>query len=81
MQSVLGFGMGLVTIPLLVFAGISLPVAIGVLMPNVLVQTVVCSWQHREQLAWRDALHVFLFRSLGLPLGIVALKGVTEAGE
>ena len=62
-QSVIGFGMGLVVVPLLVFAGIGLPVAIGVLMPNVLVQTLFCSWQHREELAWRDAVQVLLLGS------------------
>ncbi len=33
-QSTLGFGMGLVSIPLLVFSGVPLPTAIGLLLPN-----------------------------------------------
>ncbi len=73
--------MGLVVVPLLVFAGVGLPVAIGVLMPNVLVQTLFCSWQYRTQLAWRDAVQVLIFRALALPIGILTLKLVSDAGQ
>jgi uncharacterized membrane protein YfcA len=50
-------------------------------MPNVVVQTLFCTWQHREQLAWRDAVQVVLYRAMALPAGIFALKLVTEAGQ
>ena len=80
-QSVLGFGMGLVAVPLLVLTGVALPVAIGLLMPNVLVQTAFSNWQYRHQLPWRQAGQVYVLRVLALPLGILALRGIAGAGQ
>ncbi len=65
----------------MVLAGVPLPMAIGALLPNVLVQTSFSSWQHRSQLPWHDAVQMLLIRAAGLPLGILTLKTITDAGQ
>jgi uncharacterized protein len=80
-QSTVGFGMGVVAIPLLVHAGFSLPLAIGALLPNVLVQTAFSCWRHRRELPWADALSMSIWRYLSLPLGIWTLGVVAEQGQ
>jgi uncharacterized membrane protein YfcA len=77
-QGTVGFGLGLVAIPLLVWAGLSLPTAIGVTLPVVLVQTSFNCWQCRRELPWREALPMFLLRAVSMPLGVWLLGEVAE---
>ncbi len=80
-QATLGFGMGLVAIPLLVWGGFSLPQAIGVLIPNVLVQTAFGCWRFRRELPWSDVGPISVVRLLALPIGVLLLGLVAEQGQ
>ena len=79
-QSSIGFGMGIVSVPLLVSNGCSLPIALAVLMPNVLLQTAVSCWRLRAHLPWRDSWRLVVWRLTSLPLGIYLLTLVSARG-
>ena len=80
-QTVVGFGMGVVSIPLLVWAGWRVPEAIGILLPNVLIHTLVSCWLIRQSLPWSDAVRIFLWRLIGLGLGIGLLWKIDQYGQ
>ncbi|MCA9152192.1 MAG: sulfite exporter TauE/SafE family protein [Planctomycetales bacterium] len=80
-QSTLGFGMGMVATPLLVWnGGFTLPQAIGMLVPNILAQTLFGCWRYRRELPWDAVWEVCAYRYLGLPAGVIALVFVAEQG-
>jgi uncharacterized membrane protein YfcA len=68
-QAAIGFGAGLFAIPLVVLLGKSLPEAVGMTLPVVLMQTGFNIWQLRRQFQWRHAAAVSIFRIVSLPLG------------
>lgn len=73
--------MGIVSIPLLVFAGIELPVAVGVCLVNVFVQSSINCWGHRSELPWRDAVEIVGLRLIGMPFGIYGLRLISDSGQ
>ena len=77
-QGAVGFGMGLFSIPLLVWTGLSLPEAIGSTLPAVCVQTCFNCWQHRSELPWRETWPLFLLRVTFLPVGVFLLYRIAE---
>ena len=80
-QSVIGFGMGVVAIPLLVWGGFSLPEAIGMVLPNVLLQTAMNCWQNRRNLPWADVGVMFALRIVSIPIGVFVLHYLSDSGE
>lgn len=80
-QSAIGFGMGIVAIPLLVSGGAPLPIAMSLLMPNVLIQTMVSCWRLREHLPWSESWQVVIWRLVSLPLGVFLLKIASAQGQ
>ena len=80
-QATLGFGMGIVAVPLMVWSGLDLPDAIAALLPNVAVQTSLGCWRNRDVLPWRDVLFLSLWRVLGLPGGVLLLGVVASQGQ
>lgn len=80
-QSVIGFGMGVVAIPLLVWGGFSLPEAIGMVLPNVLLQTTMNCWQNRRHLPWADVGVMFVLRVISIPIGILVLRYLSDSAE
>lgn len=82
LQSVIGFGMGVVTIPIIVWMGISVENAVTVLIPCVFCQTLFNCFQNRRNLPWNEVKSVFLLRLIGLPIGIVTLHwSVTQSQD
>jgi uncharacterized membrane protein YfcA len=73
-QTAVGFGAGLVAIPLLVWLGLPLPGAIAAMYGLVAVHTTYNLWRHRRAghgpLPLRDALRMSLSRWAFLPLGV-----------
>lgn len=69
-QAAVGFGAGLFAIPVLVWAGLTLPQATGAVMPGVLAQTLWNCYRVRAQLPWRATLPLFIWRGLALPIGV-----------
>lgn len=73
-QASIGFGAGMVSVPLLVLAGVPLHQAMGLILPSNSVQTAVNCWQHRREL--EGQLHWFMFglRVCALVVGVGVLK-------
>lgn len=80
-QSVLGFGMGIVSIPLLVWGGFTLPQAIIMVLPNVFLQTSMNCWQNRGHLPWREVSWFFLLRMISMPAGVLLLRYMSNSGQ
>ena len=77
-QAAVGFGAGLFSVPLLVWLRVPLPVAVGLVLTLVIVQTGFNCWQHRTELPWRSVLPVFLLRGASLPVGVALMYAVTQ---
>lgn len=80
-QSAIGFGMGIVAIPLIVSGGAPLPIAMGILMPNVLIQTLVSCWRLRRELPWAASWQIVMWRLVGLPVGLYVLTRISAQGQ
>ncbi|PIE22390.1 MAG: hypothetical protein CSA62_12850 [Planctomycetota bacterium] len=72
-QSAVGFGAGMFSVPLMLWAGLDLPVAISVLLSVVFFQTAWQSWSYRKVMPYRAVGTMALPRLLGTPLGIWVL--------
>ena len=81
LQGVLGFGIALFALPLMVWAGVSLPVAIAVVQVTAMSQMGWGCWRYRDQIAWKPALGVNACRVLGQPLGWASLVWLVAAGQ
>ncbi len=80
-QSVLGFGMGIVSIPLLVWGGFTLPQAIIMVLPNVFLQTAMNCWQNRGHIPWREVGWFFGLRMISMPVGVLILRYMSTSGQ
>lgn len=77
-QGAAGFGFGLVTTPLLLWAGLPLPVAVTMMLTGTLVQTGAACFRHRRDILWRDAWGMMSMRTLGMPIGLAAMVWVSQ---
>ena len=80
-QAAVGFGAGMVATPLMLWVGLSLPEAIGVLCSGVLVQTGYKTWRYRREVPWPEVLTMTWARLIGYGPGFVALYGLAGAGR
>ena len=81
LQGTVGFGMALFAVPLIVWAGVPLPVTIAAVMTGAAVQMGVGGWRLRDHISWRPVVGVNLCRLLTLPLGWLTLIAVVAAGS
>ena len=79
LQSIIGFGMGVLTIPLFVWLGVRLDAAVGLLVPSVLYQTSFNCWQNRNVLPWTDVWKPYLMRLACLPIGVWTLATIADS--
>lgn len=79
-QSAVGFGAGLFAVPLLVWAGLELPVAIATTLTVVFFQTGFQSWLYRNQMPKGAIGRMLVPRLVGAPLGILVL-GLLDARD
>ena len=79
LQSIIGFGMGVLTIPLFVWLGVRLDAAIGLLVPSVLYQTGFNCWQNRALMPWKDVWRPYLMRLACLPIGVWVLSSIADS--
>jgi uncharacterized membrane protein YfcA len=79
LQSIIGFGMGVLTIPIFVWLGVGLETAVGLLVPSVLFQTSFNCWQNRELLPWKDVWLPYLLRLTFLPIGVWVLSHIKNS--
>ncbi|MEX0653561.1 MAG: sulfite exporter TauE/SafE family protein [Phycisphaeraceae bacterium] len=81
LQSAVGFGFGLMAIPLMIWAGVPLPMAVTVLAIATVAQMGWSCWQYRVDLAWRPAIPMVVVRLVSLPAGVYLLSLLAEADE
>ena len=74
LQSIIGFGMGVLTIPIFIWLGMPLHHSVALLVPCVFFQTLVNSTQNREKIPWRHLVIAFIPRVIGLFFGILILR-------
>ncbi len=77
-QSLTGFGLALVSMPLLSMV-MSLPQATALVAVVSLGVEVVILWQHRAHLRWQPVRRLILASWIGVPLGVVLLRQLPEA--
>lgn len=80
LQSAVGFGMGLVTVPLLLWTGRSLPEAVAILLGASAVQNAYGTWTVRSIVPWRTTLGVATGQWVFVPLGVLAMGALAAAG-
>lgn len=81
LQSTVGFGLGLFAIPLLLLAGIEMPVALSMLPVSILVQTGWNAYKYREHIAWGQVAVFSAWRLLGLIPGLWILIRLAAAEQ
>ncbi len=81
LQGAIGFGAGMIAVPLIVWLGVDLPVVIAALYAAVTLQVVLGCWQYRSHIPWRSVIQVSVWRFVGVPLGIFVLMTLAEAGR
>ena len=79
-QGATGFGFGLVTTPLLLWAGLSLPVSVTMVLTGTLVQTAAGCWRHRQDIVWADTGGMMAMRTLAMPVGLAVMVWVDGQG-
>ncbi|MEM1107623.1 MAG: sulfite exporter TauE/SafE family protein [Planctomycetota bacterium] len=79
-QGAVGFAYGLIATPLLLWAGLPLPEAVGAVGGAGLVQTATGCWKFRRHIVWRDLPGLAAGRTLGLPFGILVMAWLTAGG-
>ncbi len=81
LQGAVGFGAGLVAIPLLLWAGFGLPESIAAVLVVGIVQTAWNCWQYRGHIAWRSTLTIAALRLSMLPAGYWLMTKLDDAGR
>jgi uncharacterized membrane protein YfcA len=81
LQGAVGFGSGLLAIPLIVWAGLNLDEAVTVLLTSVFVQTAVSCWQYRHHCPWRTVVNMSAVRIASMPPGVWVLTQIVDAGR
>ncbi len=77
-QSLTGFGLALVSMPLLSMV-MSLPQATALVAAVSLGVEMVILWQHRAHLRWQPVRRLVLASFVGVPLGVILLRRLPEA--
>ncbi len=72
-QGALGFGSAIVALPILVWGGLTLPVAVAAVLVSVVVQTAEGTWRFRDALVPRDVGVMLVLRMIGLPVGLALM--------
>ncbi len=80
-QGAVGFAYGMIAIPVLLWAGLSLPQAVALVSMTVIVQTAAGVWRFRRHVVWRDLPGVAAGRFAGLPAGLWLMAVLDGAGR
>jgi uncharacterized protein len=80
LQGAVGFGMALFALPVMVWVGVELPVAIAVVQVTAITQMAWGCWAYREHIDWRPAVGVNACRLVTLPLGVLTLVYLVAQG-
>ena len=80
-QGAIGFALGMIAVPLLIDAGYSPSQAIALTTLAIGIQVLFGSWQLRAHIPWQEVKLAALVRYATVPLGIVALLLLEDAGS
>ena len=78
LQSMIGFGMGLLAIPALVWGGMPLPHAVAIVVGGGLAQLCIGLWRVRRDIDVGTAVHVGIASWLAIPLGVAVMVELTQ---
>jgi uncharacterized membrane protein YfcA len=81
LQGAVGFGIGLFSIPLLVWFGVPLPSTVAIIVVASGLQTAWSWFKTREHMDWRDPLPISAIRLLSLPAGLIVLGILSTQGQ
>ena len=81
LQSTVGFGGGLVSIPILLFAGFELPAAVAISLVAGFVHTAYNCYRFRAHIPWPYAIPMILYRIPMLPIGLYLMTLINDAGQ
>lgn len=79
-QTALGFGFGLVLVPLLLALGRTLPEAVAITLGASLWQTTLGLYAVRAEIRWKAALPLALGQWIALPIGLAAMELLASGG-
>ena len=79
-QTVVGFGMGMVSIPLLLWAGFPLPSAVALTVGAALVQLAIGTHAVRAEVVWRESFGYATFQALAVPVGLGGMSLLASQG-
>ncbi|MEX0744683.1 MAG: TSUP family transporter [Phycisphaeraceae bacterium] len=81
LQSAVGFGFGLFAIPLALWIGVPLPMAVTIMLISTAVQGGWSCWHHRTHLPWRPVIPIVLLRLVTIPIGVLLLGLLVHTNE
>lgn len=81
LQTAVGFGLGLLCIPMLVWSGWALPQAVAILIGAGFVQTGLGTFTVRREIRWSFMLPLALALCVGIPIGQYAMGLIVDAGQ
>ena len=81
LQTAVGFGLGLLCIPMLVWSGRSLPESVAILIGAGCIQTGLGTFALRAQVSWRRVLPIIIVIMALMPLGQYAMGLVVGEGK
>ena len=80
-QGAVGFAYGMIAIPVLLWAGLSLPQSVALVSTTVIVQTSAGVWRFRKHVVGRDLPGVAVGRYAGLPVGLLVMAALDGANR
>lgn len=80
LQSAVGFGMGLFSVPLLLWAGHPLADAVALVTGAGVAQTSYGTWTARKSVRWRRTLTVAGLMALFVPVGVLGMFALSGFG-
>jgi uncharacterized protein len=81
LQSAVGFGMGLISVPLLVWSGLALPHAVALLLGAAVIQTGYGTYVMRADVRWRSAAGLAAVRALFVPVGVSGMAALVAGDQ
>lgn len=81
LQSSVGFGFGMLAIPLILRLGYSLSEAVTLVLAAVMIQGFTGLAKLHRDIPWKPTLTATVLRTLGIPLGILGLRVIDSAAR
>jgi len=81
LQASVGFGMGMMSVPLLLWVGFTLPECVSMVMGAAAVQMTSGLWLYREHIDLRHSMPIAGFQCATIPLGVLAMGLLADLGK